>query len=178
MGMLKSQLNNRILTLKKEKGIKDQGNVQTKGYMIRLNRDLGELDLEGTTAKLEIENKETLTPFFLTLKPIEGLYKGAEYRFKIDVPTEWPHQPPRATYVSERKLWHPNIDEEGHVCLNILRKDYRPVVTMKMILYGLELLFIEPNPDDPLNRDAAKQFREDPRGFEQKVKRWMAGNYW
>ena len=44
-----------------------------------------------------------------------------------------------------------HIDLEGNVCLNILREDWKPVLTVNAIVYGLQYLLIEPNPEDALN---------------------------
>lgn len=51
-----------------------------------------------------------------------------------------------------KKIYHPNIDLEGNVCLNILREDWKPVLSLQSIVVGLQFLFLEPNPDDPLNK--------------------------
>ena len=42
----------------------------------------------------------------------------------------------------ETKVYHPNIDLEGNVCLNILREDWKPVLTINSIVYGLQYLFL------------------------------------
>lgn len=39
------------------------------------------------------------------------------------------------------QVYHPNIDLEGNVCLNILREDWKPVLNINTIIYGLNLLF-------------------------------------
>ena len=78
------------------------------------------------------------------------------------------------------KVYHPNIDLEGNVCLNILREDWKPglddrqprvstlvyqdsffvsVLTINSIVYGLQYLFLEPNPEDPLNKEAANELQ-------------------
>ncbi|RLN89328.1 hypothetical protein BBJ28_00021964 [Nothophytophthora sp. Chile5] len=67
-----------------------------------------------------------------------GLWKGASYNFSFKIPP----------------IYHPNIDLEGNVCLNILREDWKPVLDINAVIYGLIYLFYEPNPDDPLNRGA------------------------
>jgi ubiquitin-conjugating enzyme E2 M len=73
------------------------------------------------------------------------------------------------------KVYHPNIDLEGNVCLNILREDWKPVLTINAIVYGLQYLFLEPNPEDPLNREAANELQVNRRLFEQNVQRTMRG---
>ena len=78
-----------------------------------------------------------------------------------------PPLPPRS--------WHPNIDMEGNVCLNILRAEWTPVLDIHAVINGLCFLFYEPNPNDPLNQDAAKQLREDPAGFDRDVAASLRG---
>jgi len=51
-----------------------------------------------------------------------------------------------------KKIYHPNIDLDGNICLNILREDWKPVLNINSILVGLQFLFLEPNPEDPLNK--------------------------
>ncbi len=51
-----------------------------------------------------------------------------------------------------RKIYHPNVDLEGNVCLNILREDWKPVLNLNSVMVGLQYLFLEPNADDPLNK--------------------------
>lgn len=50
------------------------------------------------------------------------------------------------------KIYHPNVDLEGNVCLNILREDWKPVLNLNAVIVGLQYLFLEPNADDPLNK--------------------------
>ncbi|XP_069999220.1 NEDD8-conjugating enzyme Ubc12 [Penaeus vannamei] len=74
-------------------------------------------------------------------------------------------------------VYHPNIDLEGNVCLNILREDWKPVLTINSIVYGLQYLFLEPNPEDPLNKEAAEVLQNNRRLFEQNVVKSMKGGY-
>ena len=64
---------------------------------------------------------------------------------------------------------------EGHVCLNILREDWKPVLTMQSVIMGLQFLMLEPNADDPLNKTAAKQMADSPAEFEMTVRKTMMG---
>ena len=50
---------------------------------------------------------------------------------------------------------------KGNVCLNILREDWKPVLDINAVIYGMIYLFYEPNPDDPLNREASDLYRTD-----------------
>ena len=45
-------------------------------------------------------------------------------------------------HVLALQVFHPNIDLEGNVCLNILREDWKPVLSINSVLYGLQYLFL------------------------------------
>lgn len=74
-------------------------------------------------------------------------------------------------------MYHPNIDSDGNVCLNILREDWKPVLSINSIIYGLQYLFLDPNYDDPLNKEAADVLRDNPSQFATNVRRSMQGGY-
>jgi ubiquitin-protein ligase len=61
-------------------------------------------------------------------------------------------QPPAADSCADVQIYHPNVDLEGNVCLNILREDWKPVLNLNSVMVGLQYLFLEPNADDPLNK--------------------------
>lgn len=108
---------------------------------------------------MDFPNPNDLTSFTVTVTPDSGFWVGAKYVFTIVIPANYPHSPPKVTCTN--KIYHPNINFEGNVCLNILREDWKPVLDINAVIYGLIYLFYEPNPDDPLNREAADLFRSD-----------------
>ncbi|XP_041343498.1 NEDD8-conjugating enzyme Ubc12, partial [Pyrgilauda ruficollis] len=65
----------------------------------------------------------------------QGFYKGGKFVFSFKVGQGYPHDPPKVK--CETMVYHPNIDLEGNVCLNILREDWKPVLTINSIIYGL-----------------------------------------
>lgn len=134
--------------------------------------DIGELD-GGKVATVTFPNANDLTSFNVSISPDTGYWKGATYHFVFSIPAHYPHSPPKVE--CKTKIYHPNIDLEGKVCLNILREDWRPVLDINSVIYGLIFLFIEPNPDDPLNHEAAELFRKDVNQFERLVNRTLRG---
>ncbi|ODN79656.1 NEDD8-conjugating enzyme UBC12, variant 2 [Cryptococcus amylolentus CBS 6039] len=113
--------------------------------------------------------------FTLTITPDEGIYKGGVFNFSFAIKPEYPHEPPKVR--CKEKIYHPNLDLEGNVCLNILREDWKPVLTLSSVMIGIQYLFLEPNPDDPLNKDAAEDFRRSRETFVHNVKQAMRGGY-
>ncbi|GAX22876.1 ubiquitin-conjugating enzyme E2 M [Fistulifera solaris] len=147
------------------------GKKRTPGE-IRIQTDIAELD-GGDVATIKFPNPNDLTLFDVSVTPDTGLWKGATYHFTFTIPPHYPHSPPRVE--CNTKIYHPNIDLQGKVCLNILREDWKPVLDINSVIYGLIYLFYEPNPDDPLNHEAAELFRKDKTQFERLVMRTLRG---
>lgn len=94
------------------------------------------------------------------------MYKGGSFCFTFSVNQNYPHEPPKVKCSQKvgkallmffmltpfAQLYHPNLDLDGNVCLNILREDWKPVLNLNSVMVGLQFLFLEPNADDPLNK--------------------------
>ncbi|KAG7401066.1 NEDD8-conjugating enzyme Ubc12 [Phytophthora boehmeriae] len=139
---------------------------------IRIQKDIAELD-GGKAATVSFPDVNDLTAFDVKVAVDTGLWKGATYNFHFKIPPMYPHDPPKVHCLT--KIYHPNIDLDGNVCLNILREDWKPVLDINSVIYGLIYLFYEPNPDDPLNKEAAELFRNDPKQFASVVHRSLRG---
>ncbi|KAL5694330.1 hypothetical protein EMGR_003251 [Emarellia grisea] len=134
--------------------------------------DLQELTL-GSTMKMNFPNPDDILNFTLTIEPDEGMYKGGAFHFNFSVNQNFPHDPPKVKCT--QKIYHPNIDLEGNVCLNILREDWKPVLNLNAVIVGMQFLFLEPNASDPLNKEAADDLRTNREGFKRNVRTAMAG---
>ncbi|WRX08697.1 Ubiquitin-conjugating enzyme E2 - like 2 [Theobroma cacao] len=145
---------------------------QTAGEL-RLHKDISELNLPKSCAISFPNGKDDLMNFEVSIRPDEGYYFGGTFLFSFQVSPIYPHEAPKVK--CKTKVYHPNIDLEGNVCLNILREDWKPVLNINTIIYGLYHLFTEPNYEDPLNHDAAAVLRDNPKMFESNVRRAMAG---
>ncbi|KAF8791493.1 NEDD8-conjugating enzyme Ubc12-like [Argiope bruennichi] len=141
---------------------------------LRITKDINELNLP-KTCKMEFPEPDDLLNFKLIISPDEGFYRGGSFTFSFRVSPNYPHEPPKVK--CETMVYHPNIDLDGNVCLNILREDWKPVLTINSIVYGLQYLFLEPNPEDPLNKEAAEVLQNNRRLFEQNVRKAMNGGY-
>jgi len=141
---------------------------------LRAQKDISEMDLEALPGiKVEFPDPNNIMTFKVSIKPNDGLYKAAEFEFKIEIPSSYPYDPPKVS--CETLVYHPNIDWKGHVCLNILRADWKPVLTLGSVFFGLMTLFLEPNPDDPLNKEAADLMINKRADFERNVKQCLKG---
>ncbi|KAK1754801.1 putative E2 ubiquitin-conjugating enzyme [Echria macrotheca] len=139
---------------------------------LRVQKDLSELSL-GTTMKTEFPDPDNILSFILHIEPDEGMYRGGKFSFTFNITPSFPHEPPKVQ--CREKIYHPNIDLEGKVCLNILREDWKPVLNLNAVIVGLQFLFLEPNASDPLNKEAAEDLRTNREGFKRNVRAAMAG---
>jgi len=142
---------------------------------LRLTRDIEGLDLP-PQARIEFphttaEGKRDITQFHIIMTPNEGYWKGGSFVFLFEIPPDYNFKPPKVT--CQTRIYHPNIDTEGHVCLNILREEWSAAYDINAVANGLNFLFYAPNPDDPLNKEAAQMMVQDERMFERQVKRHL-----
>ncbi|XP_025887181.1 NEDD8-conjugating enzyme Ubc12-like isoform X2 [Solanum lycopersicum] len=142
---------------------------------LRVHRDISELTLP-SICTIEFPNgKDDLMNFEVSIKPDEGYYHDGEFPFKFEIPILYPHDAPKVK--CKIKVYHPNIDYDGNVCLNILREDWKPILNINAVIYGLIHLFTEPNYEDPLNHEAADELRDNPKMFDSNVRRTMWGGH-
>ena len=141
---------------------------------LRLQKDITELDIP-SSIKLHFPDPSDLFNFTLTIRPKEGFYQAGAFSFKVEINHNFPMEPPKIKCLN--KIYHPNIDLQGNVCLNILREDWTPVLNLNSVFIGLNFLFLEPNPNDPLNKDAANVLVRNKNAFARSVRDAMKGAY-
>lgn len=157
--------------VKKAEGASTGGRKRSPGE-IRIQKDITELD-GGKAAEVIFPNPNDLTNFNVIISPDTGCWAGAKYMFNFSIAGSYPFDPPKV--VCKTKIYHPNINLEGAVCLNILRADWKPVLDINAVIYGLLYIFYEPEPTDPLNHEAAELYRNNKAQFELVVKRTLQG---
>ena len=170
--LVKKKDDNREEEEKKAGG--EEKKVKANPAEIRWRKEIGDLDLPDH-AQVDFPNDDDICNFTVTvdLKSEDCLWKGGKYVFSINIPKGYPHKPPKVH--CDTQIYHPNINMEGAVCLNILRDDWKPILTVNAVILGLIFLFIEPNPDDPLNHEAAELMRDNPSDFESQVRKSLRG---
>lgn len=139
-----------------------------------MQKDVTELELP-LSVRISFPDPSNLFNFGIEIRPTTGHYNGGLFRFAVEISHNFPIDPPKIRCL--QKIYHPNIDLDGNVCLNILREDWLPVLSLNSVLLGLNFLFLEPNPNDPLNKDAANMLVKNPQTFVKNVRLSMRGLY-
>lgn len=82
------------------------------------------------------------------------------FRLQVRIPQSYPFEPPQIRF--KTRIYHPNIDEGGRICADILKKGehggWKPSLNLSTTLISLRALIAQPNPDDPLDADIVRRF--------------------
>ena len=100
--------------------------------------------------------------------PGESPFEGGVFFLDINFPTDYPYKPPRVTFAT--KIYHPNINSSGGICLDILKDQWSPALTISKVLISICSLLDDPNPDDPLVPSIAELYKRDKAEYFLKAK--------
>ena len=134
--------------------------------------------------ELDDFNKDTPTNFFAGpinkndmfhwqggfIGPGDSPYEGGVFILNIHFPTDYPFKPPKCTFIT--RVYHTNINRDGHICLDILSDQWSPALTISKVLISISTFLADPNPNDPLVPDNAKVYKENKAQYEKNAREW------
>ncbi|VVC94932.1 unnamed protein product [Leptidea sinapis] len=130
------------------------------------------------TCSVNFEDPNVLSEFVLSVTPDEGYWEGGTFKFSVVVTEDYNMAPPTVKCLT--RLWHPNINVNGDICLSLLRQTsidehgWAPTRRLKDVVWGLNSLFTDLlNFDDPLNIEAAEMYKKDKVEFHSKVREYI-----
>uniref|UniRef100_A0A7I4YA74 E2 ubiquitin-conjugating enzyme n=1 Tax=Haemonchus contortus TaxID=6289 RepID=A0A7I4YA74_HAECO len=131
----------------------------------RLQKELSDLKSCGVKAYESVEyNESNLLHWTVLLVPDKEPYNKGAFKVNIDFPADYPFKPPKITLAT--KIYHPNIDDKGQVCLPIVDpNNWKPATRTEQVMMALLALIQEPEPDHPLRADLAEEFSKDRKKF-------------
>jgi len=104
--------------------------------------------------------------------PADTPYEGGTFIVDIEIPADYPFKPPKMKF--ETKLWHPNVSSQtGAICLDILKNEWTPALTIRTALISLQALLCAAEPDDPQDAVVANQYKSDKKAFDNQAKQWV-----
>uniref|UniRef100_A0A7S2UZ31 E2 ubiquitin-conjugating enzyme n=1 Tax=Fibrocapsa japonica TaxID=94617 RepID=A0A7S2UZ31_9STRA len=138
----------------------------------RVRKELSECERDsasGVTAKPKGDDVRFITG---TIRGPESTpYDGGLFHINIEIPDTYPFEPPKMKFVT--KIWHPNISSQtGAICLDILKDQWSPALTIKTALLSLQALLCSPEPDDPQDAEVANMYLSDRPTFENTARFW------
>ncbi|KAJ8553041.1 hypothetical protein K7X08_020434 [Anisodus acutangulus] len=102
--------------------------------------------------------------------PTDSPYAGGVFLVSIHFPPDYPFKPPKVAF--RTKVFHPNINSNGSICLDILKEQWSPALTISKVLLSICSLLTDPNPDDPLVPEIAHMYKTDRAKYETTARSW------
>lgn len=95
----------------------------------------------------------------MILGPTTSPYEGGVFKLELFLPEDYPMAAPKVRFLT--KIYHPNIDKLGRICLDILKDKWSPALQIRTVLLSIQALLSAPNPDDPLADNVAKHWKDN-----------------
>jgi ubiquitin-conjugating enzyme E2 D/E len=97
--------------------------------------------------------------------PEKSPYEGGLFKLEIRFPPNYPFKAPTVTFLT--KVYHPNINADGGICISILKDEWSPSLTIGKVLLSISSLLTDPNPRDPLVPEIARLYEKNRAEFER-----------
>jgi len=102
--------------------------------------------------------------------PDNSPFQGGIFNLSIYFPTDYPFKPPKVFF--DTKIYHPNINKSGGICLDILKESWSPALTISKLLLSICSLLTDPNPDDPLEIEIANEYKKNRARYNENAIEW------
>ncbi len=102
--------------------------------------------------------------------PAQSAYEGGVFDLELFLPEEYPMVPPKVRFLT--RLYHPNVDKIGRICLDILKEKWSPALQIRTVLLSIQALLSAPNPDDPLANDVAEHWKRNEADAIRVAREW------
>lgn len=131
----------------------------------RLQKELQDIQSSNMKVFRDIQvDEQNVLSWQGLIVPDNPPYNKGAFRIEINFPAEYPFKPPKILF--KTKIYHPNIDEKGRVCLPIILPDnWKPATKTNQVIKTLVALLNSPEPEHPLRNDLAEEFTSDKKKF-------------
>lgn len=102
--------------------------------------------------------------------PAQSAYEGGAFNLELFLPEEYPMVPPKVRFLT--RIYHPNVDKIGRICLDILKDKWSPALQIRTVLLSIQALLSAPNPDDPLANDVAEHWKQSEADAIRVAREW------
>ncbi|CAD8084187.1 unnamed protein product [Paramecium primaurelia] len=119
---------------------------------------------------LVVDNNITHWKGFINGSP-DTPYEGGYFQIDIVLTADYPYKPPKMKF--DTRIWHPNISSQtGAICLDILKDEWSPALSIRTALLSLQALLCDPQPDSPQDAVVANQYKSNRELFVKTAKEW------
>lgn len=140
--------------------------------LLRLKKELRDIEnenVEEIDARIKSSNVFEWIGFIKG--PADTPYENGHFFLDICIPADYPYNPPKIKFST--KIWHPNISSQtGAICLDVLKHEWSPALTIRTALLSIQALLSDPQPDDPQDAEVAKMYKENYDLFVKTARLW------
>ena len=104
------------------------------------------------------------------LGPKDSPYEGGCFSLRLQFPVNYPFKPPKVAFTT--KVFHPNINAQGGICLDILKDQWSPALSVAKVLLSISSLLTDANPKDPLVPEIARLYVDNRPEFDRTAREW------
>ncbi|XP_038072449.1 ubiquitin-conjugating enzyme E2-24 kDa-like [Patiria miniata] len=102
--------------------------------------------------------------------PKNSVYEGGVFFLDINFSPDYPFKPPKVKF--RTRIYHCNISSQGTICLDILKDNWSPALTISKVLLSICALLSDCNPADPLVGNIATQYLHSREDHDRFAKTW------
>ncbi|KAL3144175.1 Ubiquitin-conjugating enzyme E2 28 [Trebouxia sp. C0009 RCD-2024] len=137
----------------------------------RIQKELQDLQRDPPTSCSAGPSGDDLFHWQATIMgPGDSPYSGGVFFVMIHFPPDYPFKPPKVQF--QTKVYHPNVNSQGSICLDILKEQWSPALTISKVLLSICSLLTDPNPDDPLVPEIAHIYKTNRQKYEETSREW------
>ena len=103
--------------------------------------------------------------------PDDSPFAGGVFYLNIHFPNDYPFKAPKCTFTT--RIYHPNINSNGQISLDILYHDWSVAFTVSKVLLLISSILSNPDPDKPLVPEIAFIYKIDRAKYEANVREWI-----
>eukprot|EP00483_Globobulimina_turgida_P002123 UN02125 len=148
-----------------------KGNEKYKGLPKRLKKELMRLEKDCPTGIRVRPHDDNYRYFDIEiLGPVDTPYEGGVFHIEMFLTDKYPMKPPKCRFLT--KIYHPNVDKVGRICLDVLKDKWTPALTVSRLCLSIQVLMQDPNPDDPLDNQVAALWKSNLKEAHKNAMEW------
>jgi len=156
---------------KKKRAYKWEGSQRSLGSAKRIHKELAEISLDPPSNCSAGPSGDNLFVWHSTIMgPESSPYDGGVFFLDINFPQDYPFKPPKVTF--KTRIYHCNISGTGAICLDVLKDQWSPALTISKVLLSVLSLLTDANPYDPLVQSIANEYMQDRELHDKTAREW------
>ncbi|KAI9295204.1 ubiquitin-conjugating enzyme [Neoconidiobolus thromboides FSU 785] len=141
------------------------------GATTRIKKEIQRLNADPAPGITATPHEDNIRYFdVIIVGPRQSPFEDGVFKLELFLPEGYPMAPPKVRFLT--KIYHPNIDKLGRICLDILKDRWSPALQIRTVLLSIQALLSAPNPDDPLANDVAQKWKENEKEAIETAKEW------